>query len=39
VIAVVDFGGGNLGSLVSALERRKAEFGRGRLGTRGHLAW
>jgi glutamine amidotransferase len=26
VIAVVDFGGGNLGSLVSALERRKAEF-------------
>jgi glutamine amidotransferase len=26
VIAVVDFGGGNLGSLVSALERRNAEF-------------
>jgi glutamine amidotransferase len=26
VIAVVDFGGGNLGSLVSALERRHAEF-------------
>ena len=26
MIAVVDFGGGNLGSLVSALERRNAEF-------------
>jgi glutamine amidotransferase len=26
VIAVVDFGGGNLGSLISALERRGAEF-------------
>ncbi len=26
MIAVVDYGGGNLGSLVSALERRRAEF-------------
>jgi glutamine amidotransferase len=26
MIAVIDYGGGNLGSLVSALERRKAEF-------------
>ena len=26
MIAVVDFGGGNLGSLISALERRRAEF-------------
>ncbi|MBD5634155.1 MAG: imidazole glycerol phosphate synthase subunit HisH [Candidatus Eremiobacteraeota bacterium] len=26
MIAVVDYGGGNLGSLISALERRRAEF-------------
>ena len=26
MIAVVDYGGGNLGSLISALERRGADF-------------